>query len=72
MIFEDCPIGFSKSDDKCICEQRLMKYATTCEDIYIMRNSGSRFWVNASYQNGTYTVKNGELCVLLQGVKVGS
>ena len=54
VIFEDCPIGFSKSDDKCICEQRLMKYTTTCENIYIMRNSGSRFWVNASYQNGTY------------------
>ena len=58
MILEDCPIGFSQSNDECICEQRLMKYTTNCtidEDISIIRNSGSTFWINASYyDNGTY------------------
>ena len=58
VILKDCPIGFSQSNDKCICEQRLMKYTTNCtidEDISIIRNSGSTFWMNASYyDNGTY------------------
>ena len=58
VILEDCPIGFSQSNDKCICEQRLMKYTTNCtidEDISIIRSSGSTFWMNASYyENGTY------------------
>ena len=58
VILEDCPIGFRQSNDECICEQRLMKYTTNCtidEDISIIRNSGSTFWINASYyENGTY------------------
>ena len=58
VIFKDCPVGFSLSNDECICERRLMKYTTKCiidEDISIIRNSGSTFWVNASYENETYS-----------------
>ena len=57
VIFKDCPVGFRQSNDECICEQRLMKYTTKCiidEDIFIMRKSGSTFWMNFSYKNGTY------------------
>ena len=59
VTFLPCPPGFILSIDKCICELRLMKYATTCtidEDgiISILQNNGSRFWINASYENGTY------------------
>ena len=57
VIFKDCPVGFNLSNDECICEQRLMKYTTKCiidEDIFIMRKSGSTFWMNFSYKNGTY------------------
>ena len=54
-----CPPGFTQSNDECVCEQRLMKYATTCtidEDgiISILQNNGSRFWINGSYENGTF------------------
>ena len=54
--FEDCPPGFTLSKDECICDKRLMQYNLTCtidEDIFIVRYSGSRLWVNASYENGT-------------------
>ena len=55
--FEDCPPGFTLSKDECICDKRLMQYNLTCtidEDIFIVRYSGSRLWVNASYENGTH------------------
>ena len=55
--FKDCPPGFGLSKDECICDKRLMQYNLTCiidEDILIMRYGGSRLWVNASYENGTY------------------
>ena len=59
--FLPCPPGFTQSNDECVCEQRLMKYATTCtidEDgiisIILLQDNGSRFWINASYENGTY------------------
>ena len=59
VTFLPCPPGFIPSNDKCTCEQRLTKYAATCtidEDSItsIMRNNGSRFWINVSYENGTY------------------
>ena len=59
VTFLPCPPGFTQSNDKCLCEERLMKYATTCtidEDgiISIFQNNGSKFWINASYKNGTY------------------
>ena len=60
VTFLPCPPGFTQSNDECVCEQRLMKFATTCtinEDsiISILQNSGSKFWINASYiMNGTY------------------
>ena len=53
-----CPPGFTLSNDKCVCEQRLMKYATTCtideDGISTFQNNGSRFWMNGSYENGTF------------------
>ena len=55
VTFLPCPPGFSQSNEKCVCEQRLRQYNTTCtidEDILIMRNDD--FWMNASYENGTY------------------
>ena len=57
VTFLPCPPGFIQSSYKCICEQRLMKYTTTCtiyKNISIMRNNDARFWMNASYENGTY------------------
>ena len=55
--FGDCPPGFTLSKDECICDKRLMQYNLTCtidEDIFIVRYSGSRLWVSAFYENGTY------------------
>ena len=55
--FLPCPPGFIQLIDECVCERRLMKYTSTCiidEDISIIRNSGSRFWINALYENGSY------------------
>ena len=59
VTFLPCPPGFTQSNDECVCEQRLMKYATTCtinEDGIksILQNNGSRFWINGSYENGTF------------------
>ena len=57
VIFLPCPPGFIKSYDECICENRLRKYTTNCtitEDILITRNDSSTFWVNSSYENGSY------------------
>jgi predicted outer membrane repeat protein len=54
-----CPDGFSLSHDECICETRLQAYKADCNihddgGIYIATRAGSKFWVNASYSNGTY------------------
>ena len=58
VTFLPCPPGFTQSNDECVCEQRLMKYATTCtideDGISILQNNGSRFWINGSYENGTF------------------
>ena len=59
VTFLPCPPGFTQSNDECVCEERLMKYATTCtidEDGIksILQNNGSRFWINGSYENGTF------------------
>ena len=59
VTFLPCPPGFIQSNDECVCEQRLMKYATTCTIdengiISILQNNGSRFWINGSYENGTF------------------
>ena len=54
---EDCPPGFIISKDECICDYRLIRYNPTCtinKDITIIRNSDSKFWMNALYENGTY------------------
>ncbi len=54
-----CPNGFTLTHDQCTCEERLLVYKADCiidDDggIYIAKKAGSKFWVNASYSNGTY------------------
>ena len=52
-----CPAGFQKSEEKCVCEERLQAYNVSCtidRDISIMRRAGSRVWIDALYDNETY------------------
>ena len=59
VTFLHCPIGFTKSGDQCICEERLRNYEVNCtvydEENYITRKAGAKFWLgytNASDQTG--------------------
>ena len=59
VTFLPCPPGFTQSNDECVCEQRLIKYATNCTidedgDVFIMHNTSSRFWITASYEKGKF------------------
>ena len=53
-----CPNGFNKSNERCICEERLREHGllncTSDEGISIMREAASKVWVSALYENGTY------------------
>ena len=53
-----CPDGFNKSNERCICEERLREYGvlncTSDEGISIIREAASKVWVSALYENGTY------------------
>ena len=53
-----CPDGFNKSNEQCICEERLREYGilncTIDEGISIIREAASKVWVSALYENGTY------------------
>ena len=52
-----CPNGFVQSSERCVCEERLQAYNATCligEEIYILREASSKFWLNATYNNGLY------------------
>ena len=58
ITFENCPIGFEKSNftGECICDHRLWQYTNSC-DIdrqAIFRNASSTFWLQGVlYNNGT-------------------
>ena len=57
MKFRCCPDGFKRSNEECICEERLKEYVTNCsidEDATITRMSDSRIWLSAVYRNDTY------------------
>ena len=52
-----CPDGFIKSNERCVCEEKLKKYGADCvidEEIYILRNNGSTFWIQAIYMRDSY------------------
>ena len=52
-----CPDGFTKSNEECVCEERLRNYAAKCtidNDVSITRGDGPEFWVSALYENGSY------------------
>ena len=52
-----CPDAFIQSKERCICEQRLQNYNADCiinDTVYIHKRAGSRFWMNATYDNGSY------------------
>ena len=53
-----CPDAFNLSNEQCVCEDRLKEHNATCEiedDIFIWRNAGLKYWMNASYsENGSY------------------
>ena len=59
-----CPDGFMKHNEFCVCEERLQEYNANCtidEDVSIVRNAGSKYWVSGLYVNQTY---QGLICVL--------
>ena len=52
-----CPDGFMKHNEFCVCEERLQEYNANCtidEDVSIVRNAGSKYWVSGLYVNQTY------------------
>ena len=52
ITFSDCPVGFMKSDDECVCEERLLKYTDLCivkDNVsYITKKAHSKFWIGYS------------------------
>ena len=52
ITFLDCPTGFERSIDRCICEKRLQKYTDHCtvenDKSYISKKSDSGFWIGYS------------------------
>lgn len=52
-----CPDGFSKSDEKCVCEDRLREYGAECtvdDDASITRKNGYNLWMSGFYKNSSY------------------
>ena len=57
--FHKCPDAFMKFEEKCVCEERLKRYNTSCAITQngpsILRPAGSTFWMNATHHaNGSY------------------
>ena len=56
--FQNCPIGFEKSNstNECICDHRLQIFNITCniDSQTLLRTGEMSFWVNASYDNGSF------------------
>ena len=58
ITFLNCPIGFEKcnSTNECICDHRLQIFNITCniDSQTLLRTGEMSFWVNASYDNGSF------------------
>ena len=58
ITFQNCPIGFEKSNstNKCICDHRLQIFNITCniDSQTLLRTGEMSFWVNASYDDGSF------------------
>ena len=57
VMFKQCPDGFMKSGENCVCEEILNKYNANCtinDNVTILKKAGSEFWVQGWYENGTY------------------
>ena len=54
ITFKDCPVGFTLSDDHCVCEERLKHYLykdqciVDSDGYYISKRSTSKFWIGYS------------------------
>ena len=55
IIFDNCPIGFEKSNftNECICDRRLQVFSNSCniDSQTLLRTGEMSFWVNPSYEN---------------------
>ena len=55
ITFDNCPIGFEKSNftNECICDHRLQMFSNSCniDSQTLLRTGEMSFWVNASYEN---------------------
>ena len=57
VTFRQCPDGFMKSGENCVCEEILNEYNASCtinDNATISKKAGSEFWVQGWYENETY------------------
>ena len=58
ITFDNCPIGFEKSNftNECICDHRLQMFSNSCniDSQTLLRTGEMTFWVNASYENESF------------------
>ena len=58
ITFQNCPIGFEKSNftNECICDRRLQMFSNSCniDSQTLLRTGEMSFWVNASYENESF------------------
>ena len=57
VTFRQCPDGFMKSGENCVCDEILNEYNANCtitDNATISRKVGSEFWVQGWYENETY------------------
>ena len=62
VMFRPCPDGFitlqTNYGEKCVCSNRFREFGpTSCtidDNVTILKSSGSEFWVQGWYENGTY------------------
>ena len=52
-----CPDAFTQEGEQCVCEERLQAYGANCtigNRIMIIRQAGSKFWMQFLYRNNFY------------------
>jgi predicted outer membrane repeat protein len=60
VVLFPCPHPFIQSNEECVCDKRLAKYSNVhCtideyNNSYVNKESGTDFWMSASYNNGSY------------------